>query len=328
MSEADEFDQLESEAREAGLAWRGRPEVRRRSIELADGALLSMIEWGPRGAAEVVALHGGLQNAHSWDRLALAWRRPLLALDLGGHGRSSPVPWALDPRGQGVALAPVLGALAPRARLVAGMSVGGLAAICLAARRPELVRQLCVIDVTPGVVAGSRSPPALLSLMRTESFSSFDEIVDGVAAAVPGRSRVALARSLRHTTRRRPDGRWEWIATGSIPAESRDGSPARAGPRQLYLSVWDELADLRCPLTVVRGGRSAVVTDADIEEVRRRQPGVRVVVIERAGHSVQGSQPAALATLFDELLAEAPAGAGRPDQSDEGSGAASLGGRG
>ncbi len=328
MSEEDEFDELEAEAREAGLAWPGRPEVRRRSFELADG-VLSAIEWGPPGSAEVVALHGGLQNAHAWDRLALAWGRPLLAVDLGGHGRSSPVSWALDPHGQARALAPAIGALAPRARLIAGMSLGGLAAVCVAARHPELVRQLCIIDVTPGVVAGSRSPPALLSLMHTESFSSFDDIVDHVAAALPTRPRAALVRSLRHTTRRRPDGRWVWIATSSIARTTAPSAPLEpGGSRQLYLSVWDELSALRCPLTLVRGGRSAVVTPGDIDEVRRRQPGARVVVIDHAGHSVQGSQPGALAAVFDELVADSPVGAGGGAQSEEGSGAASLGGSG
>jgi pimeloyl-ACP methyl ester carboxylesterase len=328
MSQHDEFDELEAEVREAGWSWRGRPEVRRRSLDVGAGVVFSMLEWGPPGAAEIVALHGGLQNAHAWDRLAVASGRPLLAVDLAGHGRSSLVPWALDPRRQGESLAPLLEAAAAEARLVAGMSLGGLAAICLAANRPELVPQLCVIDVTPGVVAGRRSPPALLALMRIESFASFEEIVDGVAAALSTRSRAALARNLRHNTHQRADGRWVWTAASSLTEEDPGaGATDDLTPRQLYLSIWDELGQVTCPLTVVRGGRSPVVTQDDLDEVRRLQPDAQVVVIERAGHSVQGSQPAALATLFDELLARQPPGAGSA-QSEDGRGAASLGGSG
>ena len=37
---------------------------------------------------ELVLLHGGAQNAHTWDTVALALRRPLVAIDLPGHGHS------------------------------------------------------------------------------------------------------------------------------------------------------------------------------------------------------------------------------------------------
>ena len=34
-------------------------------------------------------LHGGGQNAHTWDTVALALGRPLIAIDLPGHGHSA-----------------------------------------------------------------------------------------------------------------------------------------------------------------------------------------------------------------------------------------------
>ena len=47
----------------------------------------SAIVWGD-GDPEVVFLHGGGQNAHTWDSVVLALGRPALAIDLPGHGRS------------------------------------------------------------------------------------------------------------------------------------------------------------------------------------------------------------------------------------------------
>ena len=35
-----------------------------------------------------VLLHGGSQNAHTWDTVAMALDRPLVAIDLPGHGHS------------------------------------------------------------------------------------------------------------------------------------------------------------------------------------------------------------------------------------------------
>ncbi len=54
--------------------------------------MLSALRWGT-AEPELVFLHGGAQNAHTWDTVALALNRPLLAIDLPGHGHSD---WRSD----------------------------------------------------------------------------------------------------------------------------------------------------------------------------------------------------------------------------------------
>ncbi len=80
-------------------------------------------------------MHGGGQNAHTWDTVALALDRPLLAIDLPGHGHSD---WRADhkyfPAENAAAIAVVVRALAPDAKMVVGMSLGGLTALALAPR--------------------------------------------------------------------------------------------------------------------------------------------------------------------------------------------------
>ena len=56
-------------------------------VDPASGRRLSALVWG-EGPPELVLLHGGAQNAHTWDTVALALERPLLAIDLPGHGHS------------------------------------------------------------------------------------------------------------------------------------------------------------------------------------------------------------------------------------------------
>ena len=53
---------------------------------------------------------------------------------------------------------------------------------------------------------------------------------------------------------------------------------------------------------LARGNLSPVVDDADVEELRKRQPKVRVEVVEGAGHSIQGDQPLELARLLEDFL--------------------------
>src|SRR4051794_12241688 len=147
----DEFGLSRDNADEVGLPWNGPPAVRRESVELTGGQRVSALLWGT-GAPELVLLHGGAQNAHTWDTVALALDRPLLAVDLPGHGRSD---WRADgdywPWRNAEVIAEVVRRLAPDAQALVGMSLGGLTAIRLAAEHSELVRRLVVVDVTPGV---------------------------------------------------------------------------------------------------------------------------------------------------------------------------------
>lgn len=114
------------------------------------------MRWGrtPR----IIFLHGGGQNAHTWDTVIVGLGEPALAVDLPGHGHSD---WREDgdysPQNNAAALAPVLSELAPQADLVVGMSLGGLTAIRLAAVAPALVDELVLVDVTPPRCSGMPS---------------------------------------------------------------------------------------------------------------------------------------------------------------------------
>ena len=71
----DEFSLFHENASEAGLAWAGPPTVRGEFVESDAGRTVSALVWGT-GPAECVLVHGGGQNAHTWDTVALALDRP------------------------------------------------------------------------------------------------------------------------------------------------------------------------------------------------------------------------------------------------------------
>ena len=83
---AGEFSMLGDNAADAGLAWHGPPAAERREVVLGGGRVVSSILWGTD--PQLVFLHGGAQNAHTWDTVALALDRPLVAVDLPGHAHS------------------------------------------------------------------------------------------------------------------------------------------------------------------------------------------------------------------------------------------------
>ena len=148
----DEFAYFQDNASEFGIPYDGPPTVRRERYEVEPGRALSALVWGT-GAPELVFLHGGAQNAHTWDTVALALGRPLVAIDLPGHGHSDGPgdhpEGLLSLEGNATDVAVAIRSLAPSAEAVVGMSLGGLTTIALTNVAPELVRKVILVDVLP-----------------------------------------------------------------------------------------------------------------------------------------------------------------------------------
>jgi pimeloyl-ACP methyl ester carboxylesterase len=193
-------------------------------------------------------------------------------------------------------LAAVVAALAPEARGVVGMSLGGMSSIALAAAAPPLVRALVLVDITPGVNA-EKAAPVTNFVNGPASFDSFDELLARTIEHNPGRSESSLRRGILHNAVQREDGTWVWRY-----ARFRAGDGDGAGGHPEFGGWWDAVSALSMPIMLVQGLAWSVVDDADIAELRRRQPSVRVEGVEGAGHSIQGDRPLELAALIEDFV--------------------------
>lgn len=295
--EYDEFGLFHENVAEFGLTATLPPTVERRAVEVADGRHVSALVWG-HGRPRLVLIHGGAQNAHTWDTVALALDEPLVAIDLPGHGHSSfradrdyrPLTIVDD-------VAAAIATLAPDAACIVGMSLGGLTSMALAARHPELVRRLVLVDVTPGV-NNDKARAITDFIAGPATFPDFDALLQRTIEHNPTRSESSLRRGILHNARQLDDGSWRW----RYDALDRVGGIVdRRNTAEMASPLWDDLSVIRVPIMLVRGSISPVVDDDDVAEVVRRQPSARVEVVDGSGHSVQGDRPIELTALVRDF---------------------------
>lgn len=293
--DTDEFRYLPSQAQTLGTPL---PHAERLTHTLADGRMLSALRYGT-DMPEVTLLHGAGLNAHTWDTVALLLGRPLLAIDLAGHGDSS---WRDDadysPASLAADVAHAMQAWSAQHQVLIGHSLGGLTAAVVADRHPELVDELVLVDVVPGLDTDA-APSVLREFYTVTDFDSRDAAVERAESFGFGGTREDTERGVFFNTRMREDGRVEWRhhfaqiighAFDTLNAANRasDGDP------------WAHLAGVQAPITLVRGSRG-FLRDDDVAEFSRRLPSASVVTVE-AGHNVQETAPAFLADLATTVL--------------------------
>jgi pimeloyl-ACP methyl ester carboxylesterase len=304
--EYDEFGLFYENAEEFGLPYDGPPTVRRESVELPDGRKISALVWGT-GDPEYVFLHGGAQNAHTWDTVAMALDRPLVAIDLPGHGHSDGPNEAtggqLAPQSLAQDVAVAIRELAPNAKGVIGMSLGGLTTIALTAIAPELVRAVVLVDVTPGV-DGEKSKVIADFINGPESFDSFDDILARTIQYNPTRTESSLRRGILHNAVQRDDGSWVWrYMRFRRPATEGEGAGDSTADFPQFGLLWEPLSQIKVPLMLARGMRDqSVVDDADEAKLLELLPDARVEHVEEAGHSLQGDTPVEFACLVEDFI--------------------------
>ncbi len=242
-------------------------------------------------------LHGLGGGALNWVELlpALAERHRVLVLDLPGHGRSG----RLARRATMAAYADAVAALIEREQaapaLVAGHSFGGLVALRLAQRHPELVRGL-LLAAPAGIGSGTRVVRAAV-------------LVTGVVRpsrwVAPFRHRYAARLWYRRALFR------PWFvsdahslspgaAIGFLEGATEHVDVRTAGRALVLDDPRRELERVRCPVTILWGARDPQLPlDDAFEYTRRLRAKLRVVA--DCGHLVIGEAPRACLDALDEL---------------------------
>jgi pimeloyl-ACP methyl ester carboxylesterase len=286
----NEFDLVAQEAAELGI---DEPLALTR-LEIGP---MSALRWGEE-PGDLVFLHGAGLNAHSWDSTALTLAEPALAVDLPGHGESSwredanysPTQLALDLANY-LTEASTLGILRTPV-VVAGQSLGGLAAIELA-QRTDLISHVVLVDILPlergaaGGVTDFLAGPAV--------FATREEIERRAVTFGYGGSRGSLARAVAHNTRGTPDGQVAW--KHHLGALAAAGSPLLA--EFATQTAWEQIARVGVPIDLIWASRTVTTPEARAR-FAALHPEARLVQID-AGHNIQEDAPTELAGALARL---------------------------
>ncbi len=290
-----EFRFLEGDAARVGRLSQ-LPEVRRLRTPATDARHISGLAFTPEASPQIVALHGAGLNAHSFDPMLLALDAPALAIDLPGHGRSD---WRTDadyrPDNLADDLLPAFEAWVSEPVVLLGHSLGGLAAVLVAAAVPELVRELVIVDITPGVSPSSDAGAVAEFISGKRDFASVSEIVDRAVEFGIGSNREALTRGVTLNTRRRPDGRLEWthhFAHLDRLTQLDDPHP--------YAPLWGSLQSLDVPVTLIRAS-AGMVSDALATEWAQQLPAATILTLQ-GPHNLHEAAPTELAAAIAPLL--------------------------
>lgn len=296
MTDFDEFSWLPAQAASLGVAG-DLPHAERVRVSTSAGEI-SALRFGAAAPA-VVFVHGAGLNAHTFDTTILALGLPAVSIDLPGHGDSD---WRDDadysPASNGPAVADAIAQLADGPIVLVGHSLGGLTAAWIAAHRPELVRALILLDITPGLDP-SAGPQVLRAFYATLEFPSRDAVADWAEGFGLGGSREALERSVFFNTRVRPDGTVEWkhhfarLAATVLPDADGQGGPITG------TTGWDDLSAVTAPVALVRA-TAGFVSEAAAGDFITRLPGATTVDLT-GGHNLQETDPAGLAALIRTL---------------------------
>lgn len=260
-----------------------------------NGTTLYYEDTGPGTTGETIAFsHGLLWSTALFapQIAALRGRYRCLAWDHRGQGRS-----AADPLRETIGMELVwadavalLEALGTGPVHLVGLSMGGFVAMRMAARRPDLVRSLALLETS-----ADPEPPENVGryrlLTRVVRLLGGRPVRGKVAPIMLGKTILADA------SRKAEVARYVALMSGRRDVwRATNGVIDRAG-------VYAELSRITAPTLVVVGEEDVATTPAKAERLASAIQGARLVRIPRAGHSSTVEEPAAVTAALEEFLA-------------------------
>ena len=253
------------------------------------GLNLHYLDWGNSAAPPVVMIHGLSGNAHAFDNLAphFASKYHAVSVDVRGRGDSD---WAKDSDYSNDAyvadLEGLRQALGFESFSLVGTSMGGRISMTYAGMYPGRVELAVLNDIGPEIDAKGGERIATSTRDAVTSFASMDEVLAWHREQRPGFSLLSDAEQRTvagHAVKPQPGG-YTWKMDPEVRTNPRRPDPERS---------WVLAKNIRCPVLLVRGGISDLLSPETAARMVREMQDCRMVEVPGVGHAPTLSEPEA-----------------------------------
>jgi pimeloyl-ACP methyl ester carboxylesterase len=254
------------------------------------------VAWGD-GQLPVVLVHGLGGNTVTWEPVgelvADALGATVTALDLPGFGLTRlPAGTHSDFRTHSRVLHELVERLGPA--VVVGNSMGGSLSVHLAAKHPELVRALVLVDPAQPLAPGQHPHWGAMLRMGPTMFPPLGRFVISTRARVLGSQRLVdrtLATTCYDATRCDPELRRRLVELSARRASFPEATGAFVdSARSLFWylrSMPADVAAISSPTLIVHGENDRLVSIAGSRALVKRRPEFTLEAIDHCGHTPQ-----------------------------------------
>jgi len=244
------------------------------------GFRLHYLMWGREGPP-VVALHSMGMDAHGFDTFSRALSKDyrVLAITLLGHGDSDKPARPVGLEEHAEIIRQAYTKLGFESHVLVGHSVGGMLGMILAAKYPEEIRGLVLVDIVPfDITRVSRGRPRRPE--PPESFADEAEARAFLRERYPRFTQEAYDNRIRYAFRRGADGRLRFKGLGETIRTS------------LQVDLWPFVAVMKTPTLLLAAGEGFLVTPPAVNHMRSLLPDFEVKTVEGATHMIPQDKPA------------------------------------
>ncbi len=237
----------------------------------------------------LILIHGLASSMSLWASLDQSQLEDVqvISYDLRGHGASERATGAHTLAKHVADLKGLLSALSISRAAFAGLSLGGMIAMELAASNPEMVSALALLDTTAAFPQETRN--LFFEMASSASFNGMATITDKF---------MQLSFS-PHFMEENP----KMVATirkGKLASDA--GSIAAASRMVAKVDLRQRVADIHCPTAILVGAQDQLTPPELAQELVASIQGAQLHIIPDSGHASPVEQPQAVTTILAQLL--------------------------
>ncbi len=261
------------------------------------GLRLHYLDFGGDGRPWLVCIHGLSGNAHNFDQIAprLAQRYHVLSVDVRGRGDSAwGPPTEYLPKNYVEDLAAILERLGIARVTLVGTSMGGIISMMYAGGWPERVERLVLNDIGPDIDPAGAARIGAYMGVAPERFNDIGEVAEYYRKTYPTNAKVPeaeLRESVKWSVKPLDGGGLGWKIDPTIRR------PIRGATAQQRPDLWVPFARITCPVLVIRGADSDILSQRTAAQMSTTHTGVTIVEVPGVGHAPSLAEPEASSAL-------------------------------